>query len=89
MGDNGRKVKNVPQELHIDVERHLQCISYRLVSDPNGPISRIYSFLRHILRGQGGGMVAKTASSGASLSILVPLWSTLGVTFGHFGVTFV
>ena len=31
---------------HIDVEWHLQCISYRLASDPNGPISRIYSFFQ-------------------------------------------
>ena len=42
MEDNGRKVKHVPQEWHIGVEWHLQFISYRLVSDPNGPISRIY-----------------------------------------------
>ena len=54
MEDNGRKVKNVPQEWHIDVVWHLQCILYRLVSDPNGPIYRIYTFSRHILRCQEG-----------------------------------
>ena len=37
MEDNGWKVKNGPQEWHIDVEWHMQCISYRLVSDPNRP----------------------------------------------------
>ena len=44
MEDNGRKVKNGPQKRHIDIEWHAQCISYRIVSDPNGPISRIYAF---------------------------------------------
>ena len=54
MEDNGRKVKHVPQEWHIDVEWHLQCILYRLVSDPDGPINRKYTFSRHILRVQEG-----------------------------------
>ena len=44
MKDNGRKVKNGPQKRHLDVEWHMQCISYRLVSDPNGSKSRIYAF---------------------------------------------
>ena len=46
MEDNSPKVKNGPPKRHIDVEWHLQCISYRLVSDPNGPKSRIYSFFQ-------------------------------------------
>ena len=46
MEDIGRKVKNGPPKRHIDVEWHLKCISYRLVSDPNGPKSRIYSFFQ-------------------------------------------
>ena len=41
-----RKVKNGPQKPHIDVEWHMPYISYRLVSDPNGPTSRIYSFFQ-------------------------------------------
>ena len=49
MEDNGRKMKNGTQKRHIDVEWHVQCISYRLLSDPNGPINRIYSFFPHIL----------------------------------------
>ena len=63
--DNGRKVKNGPQKRHIDVEWHLYCISYRLVSDPNGPISRIYSFLQHILLVQAGPEASKAANSPA------------------------
>ena len=43
MEDNGRKVKNGAQKWHIDVEWPLLCISYRFVSDPNGPINRVYS----------------------------------------------
>ena len=41
MEDNGRKVKNAPQKWHIGVEWCMYCISYRLVSDPNGSINRI------------------------------------------------
>ena len=61
MEDNGRKVKNGPQEWHIDIEWHMQCISYRLVSDPNGSINRIYSLFPHILLVQAGPEQAKAA----------------------------
>ena len=40
----GQIVKNRPPKSPIDVEWHVRCISYRFVSDPNGPISRIYTF---------------------------------------------
>ena len=66
MEDNGRKVKNVPQEWHIDVEWHLQCILYRLVSDPDGPINRKYTFSRHILRVQEGPEGASRTNNGAA-----------------------
>ena len=66
MKDKGRKVKNAPQEWHIDVEWHLQYISYRLVSDPNGPISRIYSFFPHILLVKDGPDDASRTKSLAS-----------------------
>ena len=65
MEDNGRKVKNGPQEWHIDVEWHMQCISYRLVSDPNGPRNRIYSFFPHILMVQAGPEYARAAKDRA------------------------
>ena len=74
MGDNGRKVKNVPQEWHIDVEWHLQCILYRLVSDPDGPINRIYTFSRHILRVQEGPEDARRTNDGASRTV----WEGVG-----------
>ena len=78
MEDNSPKVKNGPPKRHIDVEWHLQCISYRLMSDPNGPQSRIYSFLRRILhvaegatrRGNGQGAGEERAVS--TLSAPVP-----------------
>ena len=78
MEDNGRKVKNVPQEWHIDVEWHLQCILYRLVSDPDGPINRKYTFSRHILRVQEGPEDARRTNDGASRG-------GFGVIWRHFG----
>ena len=66
MQDNGRKVKNGPQEWHIDVEWHMQCISYRLVSDPKGSRNRIYLFFLHILMVQAGPEDAKAAKNGAA-----------------------
>ena len=66
MDDKCRKVKNGPQEWHIDVEWHMQCISYRLVSDPNGPKSRIYSFFPHILMVQAGPEYARAANNPAA-----------------------
>ena len=74
MEDNGRKVKNVPQEWHIDVEWHLQCILYRLVSDPDGPINRKYTFSRHILRVQEGPEDANRTNDGASRTV----WEGVG-----------
>ena len=78
MEDNGRKVKNVPQEWHIDVEWHLQCILYRLVSDPDGPINRKYTFSRHILRVQEGPEGASRTNNRAARG-------GLGVIWRHFG----
>ena len=74
MEDNGRKVKNGSQEWHIDVEWHLQCILYRLVSDPDGPINRIYSFSRHILRVQEGPEDARRTKNRAALTV----WEGVG-----------
>ena len=78
MEDNGRKVKTVPQAWHIDVEWHLQCILYRPVSDPNGPIYRIYTFSRHILRCQEGREDANRTNSRAARG-------GFGVSWHHFG----
>ena len=49
MEDNGRKVKNGPQEWHIDVDLHVECISYLLVFGPSGPINRKDTFCRRFL----------------------------------------
>ena len=73
--DNSPKVKNGPPKRHIDIECHLSCISYRLVSDPKGPKSRIYPFLRKILKGQEGHEDARKNNDQVSRG-----------TFGHFGV---
>ena len=62
MEDNGSKVRNRRQKWRIDVEWHMQCISYRLVSDPNGPRNKIYSFFPHILLVQAGPEHARAAN---------------------------
>ena len=41
--DDGRKVKHGPQKWHVDVEWHVECISFRFVSGPKGPINRKYT----------------------------------------------
>ena len=66
MEDNGRKVKNGPQKRHIDVEWHMQCISYRLVSDPNGPISSKYTLFQRFLLVQDGPEDARAANTRAA-----------------------
>ena len=75
MEDNGRKVKNGPPKRHIDVEWHMQCISYRLVSDPDGPISSIYSFFQLILGGQEGHEPAEKNNVGVSRGVW-EVWTT-------------
>ena len=85
MGDNGRKVKNVPQEWHIDVEWHLQCILYRLVSGPNGPINRIYSFSQHILRVQEGPEDARRTKDRAARGGFEVIWRHFGTILHALG----
>ena len=85
MEDNGRKVKNVPQEWHIDVERHFQRILYRLVSDPDGSINRIYPFSRHILRVQEGPEGASRTKSRASRGSFGNIWRHFGTILHALG----
>ena len=71
MEDNGRKVKNVPQEWHIDVEWCFQRILYRLVSAPDGPINKKYTFSPGILLVQDGSKQARSTKVPADR---VTLW---------------
>ena len=80
MEDKGRKVKSGPQKWHVDVEWHVQCISFRFVSGPKGAINRKYTYFPHILLVQGGPEDANRTNNGA-------VQVTLGSPWCHFGFT--
>ena len=65
---------------HIDVEWHVQCIAFRFVSGPKGPINRKYTFFPRILLVQRGPEDANQTNNRA-------VWVTLGSTWYHFGFT--
>ena len=85
MEDKGRKVQNGPQKWHVDVEWHVQCISFRFVSGPKGPINRKYTFFPRILLVQGGPRTPTERTTEQSRPLSGYLGAILGLLWGHFG----
>ena len=69
---------------HIDVDLHVQCISYRLVFGPSGPISRKHTFCRRVLlfkEATGNLNFAPRSEPGDFWATLVSLWGYFGRRF--------
>ena len=74
---------------HIDVEWHVQCISYRIVSGPNGSINRKYTFADVFCLSkkrkafseneQPGERNRFLGHFGVTLHTLDSLWATFGI----------
>ena len=86
------KAKDGPQKRHLHVEWHMQCISYRPVSEPNVPINRILIFVCIFCLSKTG----LRPPSVQTTEQVRPLWGHfdalcgwIGATLEHCGATLV